>query len=70
MRLETFKVFLRVMNEVQCITIVKSKANSTLEQQCKDHETRDRLLISKIKVLPINPVFSNWVNFYKKKRLL
>ena len=56
---------------------VKKKANSTIEQQkCKSHEKRDRLLISKMEInyqisqrnksLPIDPVFSNWVDFYQK----
>ena len=33
---------------VQCISIVTRKANSTIEQQnCKGHEKRDQLLVSK-----------------------
>ena len=60
--------------EVQCNSIVKRKANSTIEQQkCKGREKRDRLLISKMeikyqisqrnKIKRIDPVFSIWVNF-------
>ena len=55
---------------------VKRKANSTIEhQKCKGHDKRDRLLTSKmknirfpseIKVIRIDPVFSNYVNFNKK----
>ena len=58
---------------VQFTSFVERNANSTIEQQkCKVHEKRDRILNSKmefnyqisqkIKVLPIDPVFSNWVN--------
>ena len=61
----------------QCISIVKRKANSTIEQQkCKGREKRDRPLISKIEinyqdssekeVLPIDPVFSNRIIFNNK----
>ena len=40
---------LRLFLSVQCISIVKRKANYTIEQQnCKGDETRDRLLISKM----------------------
>ena len=36
---------------VQCISIVKRKANSTIEQQnCNGHGKRDRLLISKMEI--------------------
>ena len=36
---------------IQCISIVKRKANSTIEQQnCKGREKRDRLLISKMEM--------------------
>ena len=49
--------------KVQCISIVKRKANSTIEQQkCK-------LIIKfsrEIKNIPIDPVFSNWVNLIRK----
>ena len=54
---------------VQCISIVKRKANSTIKQQKrKDYEKRDRLLISKMEInyqisqlnknLRIDPVFT------------
>ena len=37
--------------QVQCISIVKRKTNSPIEQQkCKGHEKRDRLLISKMEI--------------------
>ena len=37
--------------KVQCISIVKRKASSFMEQQkCKGHEKRDRLLISKMEI--------------------
>ena len=49
-------------------------------QKCKSHEKRDRLLFpklnlinrfpSEIKVVPIGPVFSNWVNFNKKPPMI
>ena len=49
--------------KVQCISIVKRKANSTIEQQkCK-------LIIKcprEIKNIPIDPVFSNGVNLIRK----
>ena len=61
--------------------MAKRKVDSTTEQQnCKDHEKHDRpyfgkwkLMIrvnSEIKVLPIDPVFSNWVNFNKKLSII
>ena len=38
--------------ENQCISLVKRKANSTIEQQkCKGHEKRYRLRISKMEVV-------------------
>ena len=64
--------------QVQRISFVKRKANSIEQQNYKDHKKRDRLPIfkmeikliirfpSEIKVLPIYPVFSNWVSFNKK----
>ena len=37
--------------KVQCISFVKKKANSIIDQpKCKCHEKRDRLLISKIEI--------------------
>ena len=67
--------------QVQCISIVKREANSTIEQQkCKGREKRDRLLISKmeinyqvpseIKVLAFDQIFSNWVNFNKEVSMI
>ena len=65
--------------QVQFISFVKRKANSTIEQQkCKGHEKRGRLLVSKVdlnyqiserskkKLTYRYPVFSNWVNLIKK----
>ena len=50
------------------------------QQNCKDHQRRGRLLISKmeinyqipseIKVLPIDTGFSNWVNFNLKVSII
>ena len=35
--------------QVQCVSIVKRKVNSTMEQQkCKGYEKRDRILSSKV----------------------
>ena len=59
---------------MQCISVVKGKANSIIDQQkCEGHEKCDRVVISKMeinyqisqrnKILPNDPVMSNWVNF-------
>ena len=67
--------------KVQCIFIVRRKANSNIEQQkCKGHKKRDRLLVSKVefsyqissevKSLRIDPIFSYWVKFMKKLSLV
>ena len=68
-------------SQVQCISIVKRKANFTLKRQtCKGHEKRDRLLISKLEIkyqisqrnkfLPIDPAFSNWFKSNKKVSII
>ena len=45
--------------QVQCITIVKRKASSSIEQQnCKGHHKRDPFLISKMEVNYQNSQFS------------
>ena len=60
---------------------MKRKTNSTIEQlKFKNHEKRDRILISKYNlfirfsgetnVLPSDQVFSNWVNFVEKTLLI
>ena len=67
--------------QFQCISIVKRKANSTIEgQKCKGHEKPDRLLIFKLEIkyqisqrnkfLPIDTVFSNWFDFNKKVSII
>ena len=63
--------------QVECFSIVKRRANSTIEQkECKGHgkvidfQFRKRKSVirfpSVIKVLSIDPVFSNWCNFNQK----
>ena len=53
--------------------MVKRKGNSTIEQQtCKGPKKR-KLIIrypSEIKILPIDPILSNWVNFNNKMSLI
>ena len=66
-----------IPSSIQSLSYIKRKANSTIEQQnikvtknVIDFQFRKWKLIirfpSEIKVLRIDPVFSNWVNFNKK----
>ena len=63
----TFRFFLS-----QFISFDERNANSAIDQRkCKGQEKRERLLVSKEdfnfqKKTPIDPVFSNWVNFIRK----
>ena len=59
------------------MSFVERKVSSTIEHRnCKAHEKRERLLISKVDFnfqisqqennIPIDPFCSNWSNFIKK----
>ena len=70
-----------IPSSVQSLSYIKRKANSTIEQQnikvtknvIDFHFRKSKLIIrfpSEIKVLRIDPVFSNWVNFNKKVSII
>ena len=72
-----FAVWFLTFFQVQLISFVKRKVNSTIEQRkLEGHEKLDRLLVSnglnffrflrEINFLPYDPVFSSWVVFIGK----
>ena len=72
-----FAVWHLISFELQFISFVKRKENSTMEQRkCKGHEKRDRLLVTKVVFnfqislrnwkLIYWSSFSNWVTFIKR----
>ena len=67
-----------LFKSIHCISLVERTVNLTIEQQkCKGHEKRSRLPILKMEInypifrrnksLPMDSVFSDWVNINKKE---
>ena len=72
-----FAILLLISLQVHFICFVKRKEISTIEQRkFKGHKKRDQIPVSKmdfpseIKILPTDPVFSNWVSFIKKVSII